>query len=76
VNTYCVILRLKPVVGSRRYPLNKRFYLKAAAADEAIHTASDDNPLWRVVGIEPSDLLARLLRGDHPRSTSSNWHAS
>jgi hypothetical protein len=76
MNPYCVILCPEPLVNPVCYPRTKRFYLRAATADGAIQTASEDNPQWRVVGIEPRDLFARLLRSDPLRPIPSSWHAA
>jgi hypothetical protein len=76
MNPYCVILRLQPLVNSTYHPHTKRFYLRAATADGAIKTASNDNPHWRVVGIEPGDLFARLLQSDPSCPTPQDWHAA
>jgi hypothetical protein len=76
MNPYCVILCPEPLVNPVCYPRTKRFYLRAATADGAIQTASEDNPQWRVVGIEPRDLFARLLQSDPLRPISSDWHAA
>jgi hypothetical protein len=76
MNTYCVILCIEPLVNPMCYPRTKRFYLRAATADGAIQTASNDNPHWRVIGIEPSDLSARLLQGDPSRPAPYDWHAA
>jgi hypothetical protein len=59
MNLYCVILYPEPLVNRICYPRAKRFYLRAARADGAIQTASDENPQWRVIGVEPRDLFAR-----------------
>ena len=76
MNTYCLILCIEPLVNPICYPRTKRFYLRAATADRAIQAASDDNPQWRVVGIEPRDLFARLLQSDPSRPIPSDWHAA
>jgi hypothetical protein len=76
MNPYCVILCPEPLVNPVCYPRTKRFYLRAATADGAIQTASEDNPQWRVVGIEPRDLFARLLQSDPLRPIPSGWHAA
>jgi hypothetical protein len=76
MNPYCVILCPEPLVNPVCYPRTKRFYLRAATADGAVQTASEDNPQWRVVGIEPRDLFARLLQSDPLRPISSDWHAA
>jgi hypothetical protein len=62
MNTYCVILCREPLVNPICSPHGKRLYLRAATADGAIKTASDDNPHWRVIGVEPTDLFARLTK--------------
>ena len=76
MNTFCVILCIEPLINPICYPRTKRFYLRAATADGAIQAASDDNPQWRVVGIEPRDLFARLLQSDPSRPIPSDWHAA
>jgi hypothetical protein len=76
MNTYCVILCIEPLVNPIRYPCTKRFYLRAATADGAIQTASEDNPQWRVIGVEPSDLFARFLQSDPSRPTPYDSHAA
>jgi hypothetical protein len=55
MNTYCVILCRLPLVNPA-YPRTKRFYVGAATADLAIQAASVENPNFRVMGIELSDL--------------------
>jgi hypothetical protein len=62
MNTYCVILCLEPLVNPICYPRGKHLYLGAATADGAIKTASDDNPNWRVIGIEPRGFFAGLTK--------------
>jgi hypothetical protein len=76
MNPYCVILCPEPLVNPVCYPRTKRFYLRAATPDGAIQTASEDNPQWRVVGIEPRDLFARLLQSDPLHPIASDWHAA
>ena len=76
MNTFCVILCIEPFVNPIRYPRTKRFYLRAATADGAIQTASEDNPQWRVIGVEPSDLFARFLQSDPSRPTPYDSHAA
>jgi hypothetical protein len=65
MNTYCVILCFELFVNPMYYPRGKCLYLSAETADGAIQTASDDNPHWRVIGIEPRDLFA------HPRGVEA-----
>jgi hypothetical protein len=55
MNTYCVILSRRPFVNPS-YPRTKRFYVGAPTADHAILTASAENPHFRVIGIEHSDV--------------------
>src|ERR1700739_3881241 len=69
MNAYCVILCRLPFVNPMHYPHMKRFYLSASTADRAMLTAADENRQWRVIGIEPSNLFARLPEGDHSRPT-------
>jgi hypothetical protein len=76
MDIYCVILCLEPLGQPHMLLRVKRLYLRAAAADEAVKTASDDNPPWRVIGVEPRDLFARLLRSDPSPPTPYNRHAS
>jgi hypothetical protein len=75
MNPFCVILCFDRLVDHICYPRMKRFYLRAPTADGAIQAASDDNPQWRVVGIEPSGLLAPL-RQSNPSRHPSGWHAA
>jgi hypothetical protein len=69
---YCVILRRRPL----RYLRTKRFYLSEASADRAVATASIENPQWRAIGVEPSNLCARMSQNDRSRSTSHTWHVA
>jgi hypothetical protein len=62
MNDYCVILCCNDLVNSACYPRTKRFYIGAPTADRAILVASDENPEFRVLGIEHSDLYPRLPR--------------
>ena len=55
MNTYCVILSRRPFVNPS-YPRIKRFYVGAPTADRAILAASAENPHFRVMGIEHSDV--------------------
>ena len=64
MNAYCVILCRRPFVNPA-YPRTKRFYIGAATADRAIVAASDQNPHFRVMGIEHSDLQGNR-HTDHP----------
>ena len=58
VNTYCVLLCRRPLIGVVRYPRITRFYLSADTADRAVLTASEENPQWRAIGIEPNGFFA------------------
>jgi hypothetical protein len=62
MNPYCVILWTEPLVNPVSYPRTKRFFLRAGWADGAIQAALADNPHWRVVGIEPRDLLLAFYK--------------
>jgi hypothetical protein len=53
MNTYCVILCRGPLFDPT-HPRTKRLYLSAPTADRALVTASNENPQWRVVGVEPT----------------------
>jgi hypothetical protein len=64
MNPYCVILCPEPLVNPISYPRTKCFFVTAPSADGAIQAALSDNPLWRVIGIEPDHLFARPLRSD------------
>jgi hypothetical protein len=76
MNPYCVILCPEPLVSPACYFRTKCFFLRAPTAEGAIQTASDDNPQWRVIGIEPSQLFARLLRSDPSHPTPHNGRAA
>jgi hypothetical protein len=67
MNAYCVILSRLPLVDTTSYARSKRFYLNAATADRAMHIACDENPQFRVMGIEPSDLYSLI-----PQEAGSN----
>jgi hypothetical protein len=75
MNTYCVILCRRPLVNPLS-PRTKRCYLGADTADRAILIASDDNPEWRAIGVEPRDLSAPLVQSDYSHPTPDNWHAA
>jgi hypothetical protein len=72
MNTYCVILSRQPFVNPA-YPRTKRFYVGASTAHRAIRAASDQNPHFRVMGIEHSDLYPRLIQND---MSPSMWQAA
>ncbi len=73
MNAYCVILCRQPFVNSACYPRTKRFYVGASTADRAILAAADQNPQFRVIGIEHSDMYPRLPQND---PSSSVWQAA
>jgi hypothetical protein len=77
MNAYCVVLRPRSLVNPV-YPRNKRFYLGADSADRAIRTALEDNPEWRVIGIEPGGLFAPapLPQRDRSEPTPGTVHAA
>ena len=75
MNTYCVVLRPPSLLCFDR-SRTRRCYLRADTADWAIHLASNDNPEWRVLGIEPGDLAAPLLKMDSSRPAPDAWHAA
>ena len=72
MNAYCVMLCRHAFVNPA-YPRTKRFYVGASPADRAICAASDQNPHFRVMGIEHSDLYPRLVQND---SSPSMWQAA
>jgi hypothetical protein len=72
MNAYCVMLCRQPFVNPA-YPRTKRFYVGASTADHAIRAASDQNPHFRVMGIEHSDLYPRLVHND---PSPSMWQAA
>ena len=51
MTAYCVVCR-GPVAQNRR---TIRFYLSAASAERALAAAAEENPGFRVLGIEPGD---------------------
>jgi hypothetical protein len=76
MNLYCVILCTEPLVNPVPYPRTKCFFLRAPSADGEIEATSADNPQWRVIGIEPGHLFARLLRSDPSLPTPHNGRAA
>jgi hypothetical protein len=62
MNPYCVVLCPELLGNPVSCPRTKRFFLRATLADGAIQAALADNPQWRVIGVEPRDLFARLLQ--------------
>jgi hypothetical protein len=52
MSAYCVVCR-GPIVDLAQNRRTIRFYLSAASADRALTTAADENPGFRVLGIEP-----------------------
>ncbi len=51
---YCVVCR-GPVVDLAQNRRTIRFYLSAASAERALVAAAEENPGFRVLGIEPND---------------------
>jgi hypothetical protein len=72
---YCVLLCRQPFV-LMHYPRTKCFYLSEGSADRAVTTASIENPEWRVIGVEPPNLSARMPQSDRSRSTSRTGHVA
>jgi hypothetical protein len=72
---YCVVLWRRPS-APLDYARTKCFYLCEGSADRALTTASVENPQWRVIGVEPPNLSARMPRGDRSQSTSHTWHVA
>jgi hypothetical protein len=54
MTTYCVVCRGR-VAG--QYSRTMRFYLSAASAAGAVAAAAQENPEFRVLGIEPGHPL-------------------
>jgi DNA-directed RNA polymerase specialized sigma subunit len=52
-----------------------QFRIRGAILD-SLRTTSADNPQWRVIGIEPDHLFARLLRSDPSLPTPHNGRAA
>jgi hypothetical protein len=75
MNPYCVVLRPELLGNSVSYPRTKCFFLRAPSAEGAIQAALADNPQWRVIGIEPRDLFARLLKAPSC-PIPHDWHAA
>jgi len=75
MNAYCVILCRQPFVNPA-YPRTKRYYVGAATADRAILAAADDNPHFRVMGVEHSDVYPPLPQKEPSPATSSVWQAA
>jgi hypothetical protein len=75
MNDYCVILSRQPFVNPA-YPRTKRYYVGAPTADRAILAAADDNPHFRVMGVEHSDVYPPFPQGEPSRATSSVWQAA
>ena len=69
MNAYCVMLCRQPFVNPA-YPRTKRYYVGAPTAEGAILAAVDDNPHFRVMGVEHSDVYLPLPHND-PSPTSS-----
>jgi hypothetical protein len=72
---YCVLLCRQPFVPMH-YPRAKCFYLSEGSADRAVTTASIENPQWRVIGVEPHNLSARMPQSRRSHSTSHNGHVA
>jgi hypothetical protein len=75
MNAYCVVLRPLSLVNAI-YPRNKRCYLSADSAVRAILTASEENPEWRAIGIEPGGLFAPRPQSERSEPAAGNWHAA
>ena len=75
MNAYCVILSRQPFVNPA-YPRTKRYYVGASSADRAILAAADENPHFRVMGVEHSDVHPPLPQNDPTQKTSSASQAA
>jgi hypothetical protein len=70
---YCVILYRQPRMHCAR---TKCLYLSEGSADRAVRTASIESPQWLVIGVEPSNLSARMPQSDRSHPTSDTWHVA
>jgi hypothetical protein len=70
MNAYCVMLCRQPYVNPA-YPRTKRYYVGAPTAEGAILVAAGDNPHFRVMGVEHSDVYPPLPQNDPSPTTSS-----
>ena len=70
MNPYCVILGRQPFVDPTAYARGKRFYLSAATADRAMRIAADENPQFRVMGVEPIDLYSLVRQAERSNTPS------
>jgi hypothetical protein len=57
MSAYCVVCR-GPVANLPQNRRTIRFYLSAPSADRAIAAAAEENPEFRVLGIEPGGQVA------------------
>ena len=70
MHPYCVVLR--PLHSSNSlYPRDKRYYLRAKSAAQAMLIASDD-PEWLVFGVEPARMSALPPQGERSISTKNS----
>jgi hypothetical protein len=70
MHPYCVVLR--PLHSSNSlYPRDKRYYLRAKSAAQAMLIASED-PEWLVFGVEPARMSASPPRGERSVSTKNS----
>jgi hypothetical protein len=57
MTTYCVVCR-GPGAARTQNPSTIRYYMSAASADRAVAAAAQENPQFRVLGIEPGNPIA------------------
>jgi hypothetical protein len=72
MDTYCVILR--PQQSWNRFRQEKRYYLRARSAAQAMFIALEDSE-WVVCGVEPAGMSAPTLKSE-PRSVPGNFLAA
>lgn len=58
MDRYCVVLCLRPFESERTSSRMKRCYVESTSAALAVLTASDLNPQYTPIGVEPIDLPA------------------
>jgi hypothetical protein len=70
MHTYCVVLRPLNSLNSH-HPRDKRYYLRAKSAAQAMLIASDD-PEWLVFGVEPARMSAAPPQSERSVSTKNS----
>ncbi len=70
MHPYCVVLRPLNSLNSL-YPRDKRYYLIAKSAAQAMLIASED-PEWLVFGVEPARMSASPPQSERSVSTKNS----